>query len=159
MSTLIRTLRFVGDLDDDFYRDERQRDVWNEASAVGLQVMLWTSLAAAATLSWFAGRTGAWVALGLLAVWLIGSSATTAYARAHQVDPGVSVSWLRPRIMLSLGLYLIGFAGVAAELLVPDAAAWLGGVVGATCGMGAAFTVIHRRKQEHRRLESAAEDL
>lgn len=36
----------IGDLDDPFYAEERDRDVWNEASAVGFQLLLWVLLVA-----------------------------------------------------------------------------------------------------------------
>ncbi len=50
MSTMMKAMRFVGDLDDDFYKDERQRDVWNEASAVGLQSVFWAIFVSSAIL-------------------------------------------------------------------------------------------------------------
>jgi len=52
----LRAAARVGDLTNPFYREERQRDVWNEASAVGLQLMLWLGLAAAAAMVWIGGR-------------------------------------------------------------------------------------------------------
>lgn len=61
MSAFITAMRVVGDLDDEFYRDENQRDVWNEASAVGYQLFLWVGLVAAAILPWAAGTVGAWM--------------------------------------------------------------------------------------------------
>src|SRR5437868_6635333 len=41
MSAFERAMRAAGDLDDEFYLDERQRDVWNEAAAVGFQLFMW----------------------------------------------------------------------------------------------------------------------
>lgn len=58
MSTMMKAMRFVGDLDDDFYKDERQRDVWNEASAVGLQSVFWAVFVSSAILPWVVSRTG-----------------------------------------------------------------------------------------------------
>ncbi len=40
----VRAATVIGDLSNPFYREERQRDVWNEAAAVALQVILWLSL-------------------------------------------------------------------------------------------------------------------
>lgn len=51
----VRAAAAVGDLGNPFYREERRRDVWNEASAVGFQLMLWLGLAAAAAMIWIAG--------------------------------------------------------------------------------------------------------
>lgn len=86
MSTMMKALRFVGDLDDDFYKDERQRDVWNEASAVGFQLAYWIALIAAAILPWVAGRTGAWISFGLIIGWFVCSMVVLRYAQAHDVD-------------------------------------------------------------------------
>ncbi len=48
MAVFMKAARTIGDLDDEFYHDERQRDVWNEASAVGFQLAQWAALAGAA---------------------------------------------------------------------------------------------------------------
>lgn len=160
MSALIRTLSFVGDLGDDFYRDEYQRDVWNEASAVGFQFLWWTSLVAAAILPVAAGRTGAWVALGLLIAWLLGSAATLTYARARGVDPGATESWLRPRVVLALTLYLVAALGTMSVLFLDnDPETWAGAAVGAVVGGTAAGWAVHRRRRRRARRELADEDL
>ncbi len=39
-SWIVRSAELIGDLGNPFYAEERQRDVWNEASAVGLQLLL-----------------------------------------------------------------------------------------------------------------------
>lgn len=52
----LRAAARVGDLASPFYGEERQRDVWNEASAVGLQLTLWLGLAAATAMVWIGGR-------------------------------------------------------------------------------------------------------
>jgi hypothetical protein len=36
----VRVAAVIGDLSNPFYGEERQRDVWNEASAVALQVLI-----------------------------------------------------------------------------------------------------------------------
>lgn len=54
-SWFVRAAAAVGDLGNLFYREERRRDVWNEASAVGFQLMLWLGLAAAAAMIWIGG--------------------------------------------------------------------------------------------------------
>ena len=59
MSAFVKAARFVGDLDDEFYADELQRDIWNEASAVGFQALLWIGLITGAILPFAAGVTGA----------------------------------------------------------------------------------------------------
>jgi protein-S-isoprenylcysteine O-methyltransferase Ste14 len=51
----VRTAAAIGDLSNPFYREERHRDVWNEASAVAFQVLIWLHLAAATAVVWFVG--------------------------------------------------------------------------------------------------------
>ncbi len=46
----------VADFGSPFYAEERQRDVWNEASAFGLQLFLWGSLVLSAVMFWLGGR-------------------------------------------------------------------------------------------------------
>ena len=86
MKVLMKAARVVGDLDDEFYADERQRDVWNEAAAIGFQLWLWSALVAAAILPWVAGTVGAWTAVGLLVAATVISLITQWYSRAHDVD-------------------------------------------------------------------------
>ncbi|MGC0365825.1 preprotein translocase subunit Sec61beta [Rhodococcus sp. 27YEA15] len=154
MNTIVKALRFVGDLDDDFYRDERQRDVWNEASAVGFQFAYWLALVAAAILPWAAGRTGAWIALGLLAGWLLTSVVVMGYAKAFDVNVYDS-SRLTPRVVVAITVYLVAAVGVLAQLMMPptaDTATWAGGAAGALIGGGAAAmgVKLHQRNVARR---------
>lgn len=63
----------MADLGSPFYREERQRDVWNEASAVGHQLVLWLGMVTAAAMVWIGGATALPYAVTLYAV--IGVSA------------------------------------------------------------------------------------
>ena len=49
--TFTRATSTVADFDSPFYAEERQRDVWNEASAIGLLILV-----AAFCLAHFSGR-------------------------------------------------------------------------------------------------------
>lgn len=159
MSRLVKALRFVGDLDDDFYADERQRDVWNEASAVGFQFFYWVALLTSAVLPWAAGRAGAWIALGLLITWLFGSAVTMTYARRHYVDPGSTENWLRPRVFLAAVVYLIGALGVVSELLLATGiGTWFGVVVGAAGGLVAAAWSVRRKRRRRAERDLLDED-
>jgi hypothetical protein len=51
----VRAAAAIGDLSNPFYREERQRDVWNEASAVAFQVLIWLHLVAATAAVWLVG--------------------------------------------------------------------------------------------------------
>lgn len=162
-SPLHRAMRFVGDLDDEFYDDEHQRDVWNEASAIGMQAYQWCVLIAAAILPWAAGRVGAWIALGLLAVWLVTSTLVQVYARARGVDLQVLVGYTKPRVIVAMVIYLVGMFGVIAQLLWgPHAfhdhpSGVLGAVVGAAIGGSAGLLVVMRKRRRVRRREADEE--
>ena len=71
----------VGDLGHPFYGEERQRDVWNEACAVGLQLVLWLGLAAATGMVWVGGAPAVPYMATLLVVVAAGAWMTVLYAR------------------------------------------------------------------------------
>ncbi|MDJ0395971.1 hypothetical protein QMK17_21865 [Rhodococcus sp. G-MC3] len=155
MSTFTNAMRYVGDLDDEFYDDERQRDVWNEASAIGFQIFVWASLIAGAVLPWVAGRTGSWMTVGLLVVYLTGAFSVMAYARSRGVDMYTTQKLGRPRIYAAAGLYLIGACGAIGTLVVGQignrpyfAVSMLaGGVLGLA---GAVVGVSRKQRLEHK---------
>ncbi|ERB54638.1 hypothetical protein EEB12_10010 [Rhodococcus sp. WS1] len=160
MSTMMKAMRFVGDLDDDFYKDERQRDVWNEASAVGFQFAYWITLIAAAILPWVAGRTGAWISVGLIIGWFICSMVVLRYAQAHDVDAYTSMKGLPPRVLMAGSVYLIALIGVVAQLVARPGdgiSTWAGAGVGALVGVTAAVLGVKRHQQRAKRREAAEE--
>jgi hypothetical protein len=77
----------VGDLGHPFYREERQRDGWNEASAVGLQLVLWLGLGTAAGMVWLGGAAALPYAVALFLV--LGAASWVSVLYAHK--PGVCV--------------------------------------------------------------------
>ncbi|WP_432548329.1 hypothetical protein [Kineococcus sp. SYSU DK004] len=109
---LARWAEGIGDLDSPFLQEERQRDVWNEASAVGLQVALWLGTAAATAMLWAGGRGALPYALTTFAVPAVAAGAALAHAKRLGVradDP----RWLRPRRLVPYGLLVLTFlAGV-----------------------------------------------
>ncbi|MFM1723861.1 DUF2029 domain-containing protein [Rhodococcus sp. PAM 2766] len=160
MSVFVKAMRVTGGLDDEFYRDERQRDVWNEASAVGYQLFLWVGLVAAAVLPWAAGTTGAWIGLGLLLESVVITTCTLAFARHRRVDPRETGKLLTPRAVLALALYLTGALGIIGRLLTPSSddpsATWAGVAVGMVVGGTAA--AIGLRAKRRRWLQAEAAD-
>jgi protein-S-isoprenylcysteine O-methyltransferase Ste14 len=64
----VRAAAAIGDLSNPFFAEERQRDVWNEASAVALQVLLWLNLVAATAAVWFVGADALPYVYALLAM-------------------------------------------------------------------------------------------
>lgn len=157
MSAFVKAMRFVGDLDDEFYADERQREVGNEAAAVGYQALNWALVIAAAILPWTAGRTGAWIAMGLLIAWALVGLMVMLYSRALDLDLyAVTPLWTLRSIVMS-AVYLVGAVGVLMRLVADDAATWSGVWVGMAAGAAGAGFGIWRNRRNARRAEAELE--
>lgn len=100
----MRAAHFIGDFGNPFYTEERQRDVWNEASAFGLQVAVWLTLIASMVTVWLVGRPA--VPYVLAAVGLIGLVCLLTIAYAQRL--GVSVTTTQRVLRLRLIPYLAG---------------------------------------------------
>ncbi len=161
MCTFTNTMRFIGDFDDEFYDDERQRDVWNEAAAVGMQMFIWASLIAGAILPWIAGVAGSWTALGIVLIFLVVSNSVLAYARSRGVDMQTSQKLLRSRIVLAACLYLLALLGAVANLMFDLAGSGplltIGMVAGTVVGATAGYVGIARKRRLAREDDRAAE--
>ena len=111
----MRWASVVGDLGSPFYLEERQRDVWNEASAVGLQTMIWLLLAAATAALWIGGQPALPYAAVMSVIGGVGSMVTVAYAQrlgVAAVQPGMG-RWLsRRRLALVAVLYVLFLGGL-----------------------------------------------
>jgi hypothetical protein len=113
----MRAAGVVGDLDHPLYGEERQRDVWNEACAVGLQVALWLGLTLATAMVWLGEDAALPYALSVFAV-LVGvtSWVTVLYARQLGVrvdDPGGLLRLRLVPYLLLLALFLVGVVRAA----------------------------------------------
>ena len=86
----VRAAGMVGDLGNPFYREERERDVWNEASAVGLQLVLWLGLAAAAGMVWLGGATALPYAVTVFLI--VGAGSGVGLLYAHRLGVRVSAT-------------------------------------------------------------------
>ncbi|GGG02280.1 hypothetical protein GCM10007304_15320 [Rhodococcoides trifolii] len=166
MSAFVSAMRFVGDLDNEFYHDEHQRDVWNEASAIGFQLCLWAASIAMAVLPWFAGTTGSWIAVGLFVAVSIISLATLAYSKSRRVDVQALSKPRQPRALINAALIAIAGIGVLVKLTLPndgridlDPSTISGLVVGAVAGGGAALFLGWRSRKKQRALDTIDEDL
>lgn len=161
MSAFVRAARFVGDLDDEFYADELQRDAWNEASAVGLQSLLWIGLISAAILPYAAGVTGAWVALGILLALIVASTVVQGYARSRGVEVYSAQEFRRPRLAIAVILYLVGSLGAIVRLFDTfgdgSLATWVGLATGAAAGACVSIVIFKLRQRRVRKAELAAE--
>lgn len=105
----IRTARRIGDLGNPFYDEERRRDVWNEASAVGLQVALWLGLTVSALGLWIGGAAMAPLALAVLAIVTIPSIVTVTYAQ--HLDVEVEEYQMSPSRLLPYAAMVLVVAG------------------------------------------------
>ncbi|MCJ0891240.1 hypothetical protein [Rhodococcus sp. ARC_M5] len=161
MSAFVRAARFVGDLDDDFYADELQRDIWNEASAVGFQSLLWIGLISGAILPYAAGVTGAWIAIGIIVALIVVAYVVIGFARARGIDMYTVQKLWRPRTAIAGVLYLLGFGGALVRLLVQGSdigvSTWIGVAAGATLGATAAAVGVEGHRRRRRNAELAAE--
>ena len=111
----------VGDLDSPFYDEERDRDVWNEASAVGFQLMLWGLPLVSAVCLWVGGAAALPYAAAMLVPWAVAAATTLIFARRRAVDPGNAEAlagspvrmWLFALVLAAL---TSGFVRAAAQL-------------------------------------------
>lgn len=157
MSAFTKTMRFVGDLDDEFYDDERQRDVWNEASAIGFQLFCWSALLGAATLAWTANTTGAWIALGILVVFTLISYATLGYSAARGVNMYTAAKAGRLRVLAFGVISAVGYLGVLVRLqsdVYSQVSSWAGAAVGAVAGGGLVVLAIWQMRKRNARFEA-----
>lgn len=105
----------VGDLDSPFYDEERDRDVWNEASAVGFQLMVWGIPIVGAVSLWVARTPALPYATVLLVPWVAASIVTVVYAQRRAVDPGNLEALAR--IPVRLALFAVVLAGLGGGFL------------------------------------------
>jgi hypothetical protein len=154
----LRAAGAIGDLSSPFYREERQRDVWNEASAVGLQVTLLLALAAATGMVWLGGASALPYAFTVLGVVGVASWMTLLYAAALGVTVD-DASLLRLRLVPYLALLVLFLVGAAR---VAPSGGFVGGLVqggvwGAAAGGAlAVFFTLRAGLQARRRQRTEA---
>ena len=102
----------VGDLDHPFYAEERQRDVWNEACAVGFQLVLWLALAAATAMVWLGGAEALPYMTTVLVVEGVAATVTVLYAQRLGVRIDDAGGLLRLRLVPYGALLVALFVGV-----------------------------------------------
>jgi hypothetical protein len=134
----------IGDLDNPFYDEERQRDVWNMASAIGLQVALWLGNAAAAGMTWIDGAEALPYAAAMLVVVASASAVTMAYAARLGVRFDDTARVLRLRLIPFGALWMVFLAG--AVRTAPDGGFAGGFARGAAPGRRAAAASGARRQ-------------
>lgn len=107
----VKAAGMIGDLGNPYYREERQRDVWNEASAVGLQLVLWLGLAAVAAMVWLGGHPALPYAVAVLVVIGAASGVTVIYAHKLGVRLDEAGRVLRLRLVPYGVLLVLIFVG------------------------------------------------
>jgi hypothetical protein len=129
--TFTRATSVVADFASPFYAEERQRDVWNEASAVGFQSALWGGLGLACAMTWIGGGPQIPWALGVLAVIAVASWLTVLHANRHGISGLENARLNRPRIYLFGVLYLATLVGMVVRSPIEFPTSTIaGGVVG-----------------------------
>ncbi len=107
-----QAMRWIGDLDHPFYSDERQRYVWYEASAIGLQIFLIGQLIMIAIAMIVAGRAALPYVMFAIAPLIVATIVTETYARRHDAPYFIRSSDLRRGrgvfALVIAGLYLLG---------------------------------------------------
>jgi hypothetical protein len=144
-----RAARVVGDLDHPFYAEERQREVWNEASAVGMQTMLSGSVVLACAMTWLGGGELLPWAVALLGLVGAASWFMVAYANRQGVSGFENVRVARPRTFVFLALYVATIVGAFVRGGVSlDGSTAAGVAVGMVAGAVAGGTalVVGRRR-------------
>lgn len=125
----VRTAGRIGDLGSSFYDEEHQRDVWNEASAVGFQLLLWLLPLAAAGSVWVGGATAIPYALVMFLASGLTSWVVITFAQARGVDMGAAegVTVLRWRLLaylVLLGAFCAGIVHATPESSFGRGASW-----------------------------------
>ncbi|MCY7364173.1 MAG: hypothetical protein LH469_02475 [Frankiaceae bacterium] len=143
---LVRMAHVVGDFGNPFYAEERQRDVWNEASAFGLQLVIWCTLGVGTTTIWIVGAAA--VPYVTVALVLLGAvcALTVAYAQHLGVDLTGRDRVLRWRLVPYAALVvalMVGLVRAQEERLTASTLA--GMVTGAAVVLLAAYVVSRRR--------------
>lgn len=148
----VRIASMIGDLGSPFYREERERDVWNEASAIGLQLVLWLGLAAAAGMVWVGGASGLPYAVVVLLIVGAGSGVGVLYAHRLGVRISATGRVLRLRLIPYVALVVLFLFG--ALRAAPSSGFGGGLVLGMAVGGAAAVLTLAwsgiraRRKQQ-----------
>ena len=145
---LVRMAHFVGDFGNPFYAEERQRDVWNEASAFGFQLVIWVTLAVGTATVWLVGAPSVpYVGTALVLLGVV-CGLTVAYAQHLGVDLTGREHLARWR-MLPYALLVVALAAglVRARAASLDVETLAGMATGAAVALLAAFVGLRRSRR------------
>lgn len=113
----MRAAAVLADLDSPLYEEERERDVWNEASAVGFQFFLWAIPLAVAGALWIGGRAALPYVAGPWLIWILGAIISAGYAARLGVVPSQRGPLQGRRAAVYVGLMVILSGGLFRALL------------------------------------------
>lgn len=147
----VRIAGQIGDLGSPFYDEEHQRDVWNEASAVGFQLLLWLLPVAAVVSVWVGGATAIPYALVMflasgLTSWVV---ITFAQARGVEMASAEGITLLRWRLLaylVLLGAFCAGVVRATPDNSFGRGASW-GLLAGAVVGIATVAWSQHRGRR------------
>ncbi len=160
----VRAAAVIGDLSNPFYREERQRDVWNEASAVALQVLIWMNFLVSTAVIWIVGADALPYVYGMVIMVGLAGWIAILYSWSLGVDVQDSkwVSWPRtvPLIVVAgaLAIGMLRASGVGesvGDLGAEDWSTVAGMVTGAGVVLALAFGA---SRLARRRTRSREED-
>lgn len=109
-SAVDRSFRWIGDLDHEFYDDERQRFIWYEASTIAFQFFLFANVATAGAMFWIGGSQALPYGLAVFAVQAVAAIMAINYAEANYAEYMPKPSDLSSRRNVLYGT-LVLFAG------------------------------------------------
>ncbi len=137
----VRSAARVGDLGSPFYDEEHQRDVWNEASAIGFQLLVWLLPALAVVSVWVGGAPAVPYALLLFIAPGAASWVVLGYARARGIltEDTRGVKPLRGRVIAWVAL---GVAFCAGVVRAQGSADGFSGGMATGSAVGAALAVV-----------------
>lgn len=147
----IRVAGRIGDLGSPFYDEEHQRDVWNEASAVGFQLLLWVLPLAAVVSVWLGGATATPYALVMFLASGLASWTVMLFARARGVEAGSAegvtvMRWRLLAYLVLLGAFCAGVVRAAPDSPFGPGAGW-GLLAGGAIGVAAVAWGQHRGRR------------
>jgi hypothetical protein len=155
-SWFIRMAGVIGDLSNPFYGEERQRDVWNEASAVALQVLLCLNLLAATAAVWIVGADALPYVYALLAMIGIASWIAILYSWSLGVHVEERKRLSRRRLVPALVVAVLLAAGMLRAQTGQVLADW-SAVAGMITGMAAVLAVFTAASWYARRRAGASD--
>lgn len=149
-SRFVRLMSAIADFSHPFYAEERQRQVWNEAQTVGMQLTLWLGLILANVMVWTGDREVAAYAVALVALLVVVSLAIAGYAKQLAVKGASQLAVHPERIVLYLILYLGFVIGAVVKLAgrTIQGPTVAGLAVGMVAGV-AAVLIVARRQRRH----------